>query len=424
MRGSRISTILGVVLLLVIVVVVLGTTTHLFDPITQRFLKSAATPQPTITPGNDLFFINTASLWGRVSIDGVVLKHLPQLENNNKPLRLSIGLHRIVWHADPFKPIICTVSVPSLLAEEPCKLELPVKLQSGETVREVLFSASLDSLPPDQQMALLQQAQQAVATLQSTETVQPGELYAYLPSSQQVASPTTATQTLLATLSFHLDTNLTTTNTCPALNQVDTCTYNGLSCLHFCTLPPFVFQPIGATTSPTSTPTSSTSSTEEWSTLGLAYATWDYKTPGGKIIAQNQPNTDSLVVDPDHNVLLHILWDGQTWHVTVNTSRKPICAPMTEEVFNDGSLNSLGTASNDNPHWDFAEGKNLATGCLGIVTLNQDYTPTAHQPVAYFLHHFGVILAANALAHRYYPFLPMADAYEQSSAQQIETTHH
>src|SRR5579863_5643082 len=156
MHGGRISTVLGVVLLLVIVVIVLGTTTHVFDPITQHFLPGATTPQPTITPGNDLFYINTAPSWGSVSVDGVVLQHLPRLENNDKPLRLSIGLHQIVWHADPFKPITCTVSVPSLLAGEPGKLELPVKLLNGETMREVLFSATLDSLPPEQQAALLQ----------------------------------------------------------------------------------------------------------------------------------------------------------------------------------------------------------------------------------------------------------------------------
>jgi hypothetical protein len=35
------------------------------------------------------------------------------------------------------------------------------------------------------------------------------------------------------------------------------------------------------------------------------------------------------------------------------------------------------------------------------------------------LHRFGIILAANDAAHRYLPFLPLADTYEQKLAQQL-----
>lgn len=49
-------------------------------------------------------------------------------------------------------------------------------------------------------------------------------------------------------------------------------------------------------------------------------------------------------------------------------------------------------------------------------------TPAVPAPPAYYLYRFGVLLAANDLAHRYFPSLPIADTYEQTSAQQI-TTH-
>ncbi len=46
---------------------------------------------------------------------------------------------------------------------------------------------------------------------------------------------------------------------------------------------------------------------------------------------------------------------------------------------------------------------------------------TASPLVAYCLHRFGVLLAANDLAHRLWPYLPLADANEQHLAQQMAT---
>jgi hypothetical protein len=39
--------------------------------------------------------------------------------------------------------------------------------------------------------------------------------------------------------------------------------------------------------------------------------------------------------------------------------------------------------------------------------------------VAYCLHRFGVLLAVNDAAHRLWPFLPVADAYERQVVQQL-----
>lgn len=38
------------------------------------------------------------------------------------------------------------------------------------------------------------------------------------------------------------------------------------------------------------------------------------------------------------------------------------------------------------------------------------------------LHRFGVALAANAAAHRYWPWLPVADPHEQETAQTLMRT--
>jgi hypothetical protein len=41
--------------------------------------------------------------------------------------------------------------------------------------------------------------------------------------------------------------------------------------------------------------------------------------------------------------------------------------------------------------------------------------------VAYVIQRFGVLLAVNAMAHRLWPFLPVADASTQHIAQQLIT---
>src|SRR5690242_17735747 len=40
-------------------------------------------------------------------------------------------------------------------------------------------------------------------------------------------------------------------------------------------------------------------------------------------------------------------------------------------------------------------------------------------PPIFLLHRFGIILAANDAAHHYFPFLPLASAYERQLAQQL-----
>jgi hypothetical protein len=70
----------------------------------------------------------------------------------------------------------------------------------------------------------------------------------------------------------------------------------------------------------------------------------------------------------------------------------------------------------------YTSGKNAAVGCLGAAsqTPNNPTTPvTINASSAYCLYRFGVLLAANAQAHRYWPNMPVIDAYEQGIVQQL-----
>jgi len=44
-----------------------------------------------------------------------------------------------------------------------------------------------------------------------------------------------------------------------------------------------------------------------------------------------------------------------------------------------------------------------------------------HAPIAYFLEHFGVLLAVNSAAHTDFPWLPLVDTYEYGLAMQLLT---
>ncbi len=189
----------------------------------------------------------------------------------------------------------------------------------------------------------------------------------------------------------------------------DTCTYNGQNCLLICTYP-FV-QTL-------------------WFVVALYYPSWTYTTEQGQVLAQNQPDTNSGSVGEDHSISLQLSWNAtQGWQVqdlsilpqrtqyqmNVIANSIPVCASLTGLV---NTLTRYGVTSGDGNieiQWQYYMGHDPAAGCLAVVVPSNN--PKASP--AYFLYRFGVLLAANSLAHSYYPDLPVADAYEQGIAQSI-----
>jgi hypothetical protein len=163
--------------------------------------------------------------------------------------------------------------------------------------------------------------------------------------------------------------------------------------------------------------------------MGLFYPTWTYKTLSGQAVAQNQPDANVAAAGQDHTLYFRITWDGATWHASTHVfpetvsqqfSAAPACDSITNEVGNTPQYST--TNDGQKVVWGFAAATNEAEGCLGIVVpapASQSESPNFKQPAAYLLYRFGVLLAANALAHSEFPAIPMADAYEQSIAQSI-----
>ncbi len=400
-RNMRFVFNLSIWVLLLIVIIVAVSPAR--DALINHFFGSAPPPAATVTPGDNLFFIQ-ALPQGTIYIDGHLLAHPPAV--GGKPLRLSPGRHQILWKADPFEPLSCVVSIPSSVSSGQCNDESPTAYENGNA-RLITFAPTLVDLFPPQKTALIQHIQEVLTTMTSTTTVEPGEHY-IATSVAGVPAVLTATRLLKATLSFHLDTNLASSNSC-ATGFGDDCSLNGQNCLQLCNTPD-TNQVNGITTTGNNI-----------NLLALFYPLWTYTTLDGQIVAQNQPDALPVQANTDHSLFVHVLWDSKEWDVNLITENNvffgtagnahPACASVNN-IIQSGNYQTVPEAGNVS--WKLFAGTDPAAGCLGVVIPDD-----SQQSVAYCLYRFGVLLAANDAAHRYFPDLPLADAYEQGIAAAI-----
>ena len=179
------------------------------------------------------------------------------------------------------------------------------------------------------------------------------------------------------------------------------------------------------------------SPTEEWLALAFITASWDYATGDGHVIVHGQPIDLAGAGSSEYPVLLRIMWNGAGWDVKalIGPDQVPPIV-VTSGLPHDPSTPPDKVQLQDNPscvaardllgafpanfQMRFVSGPNPATGCLAIVTGSAANTPpSSHPQVAYFLEHFGILLAINNVAHNLEPQAPLADAYERSLAQQL-----
>lgn len=411
----------GIVVLALLII--LGSTAPVRELVSGAFIRPAPTPTPTLAPGADLFYVQGNPPWGQLSIDGKVLAHLPHM-SLDPPLRLSRGRHVLVWKADPFLTSSCTVSVPPSFITDTCGYHQAVQLDSGLSAYIITFYVSLASLAAGQRNALVQAAQAALDAQQSSDIVQPGELFALSPNDPkcryapgQPLCYVTARQPLKATLSFQLDANEASDKPCID-PEPPSCTFSYQNCHLFC--------PGLDSGSP---------AVQAWDVLAPVRPLWEFATLDGQVLERDIPDNslwDSATgqtID-ESLVPLDITWDSLGWHVTVSHDASaqgsgffdPACAAALDEV---QSFEPPAVAGEPvYPQWQFASGTVPAAGCIALGSPQPwpGITPTpssSQAAVAYCLHRFGVNLAANDLAHRYWPYLPVADAREQLLAQQL-----
>lgn len=417
---------------IVLIIVIVGGGLLAAHTVGGRVLGLFPTPTPTLIPGENLFYITTSPAWGKVSIDGHAVSHLPEI--GSTPLTLATGGHTIRWDALPFPPQQCLVYVPPQLSTGgACSASSSEPVQSGKDsglpATIISFAATFSSLRAAQRTTLLSATQKAFDTLQSIDTVQPDEQYVDLNSHDLIA---TATQPLKATLRFKLDTNPNTNATCVAITIGgfgQSCQEEGGDCDVLCN-GQGEFQGFGP------------ASGSMWEVFGIVHMSYDYTTLSGQVIARNQPDVPDAS-NPDYLIPLTLSWNGADWSVSVHSAPgggpfgpiSPICIPAESVIYGNGvEASYFGIANNTLTDpivngrgvaltWlKFSSGPDTASGCLAVASPNpatQQTPVTVNASSAYCLYRFGVLLAANAQAHRYWPKLPVVDAYEQSIVQQL-----
>jgi hypothetical protein len=418
---------LAIITVIVLIIVLVSGSLAIARAVGSGAIGAAPTPTATLLPGENLFYIITDPLWGTVSVDGHTLMHLPTL--GGQPLTLAVGGHTIVWNAPPLAPQKCLIYVPQ--QQTPggnCSATDQMAVRSGKDagLQATIVEFTLDSsmLSHAQFTALRNAIQTYFSTLQSTDTVQPGEHYARASVPNNVA---TAAQPLKATFKIHLDTNPNSNLPCyPGDFGLQSCT----TCYTFCNPSTgFDFNSLPANFS--SPPT--------WDIYIVAYATWDYTTLSGQSVAANQPDTAASTT-LEYTTPLFITWTNSQWRVSDIPPKNDInfffgftqpCAVAQAAMLNNNSLSNpySSITINGQPQtlsWqDDNSGHNLAQGCLmGAVIVPGNETPVAaNAPEAYILYRFGVLLAATSLAHQWWPNLPVASAYEQGIVQQLLPKH-
>lgn len=413
----------GIVVLALLVI--LGSTAPVRELVGSAIIRPASTPTPTLGPGADLFYVQGNPPWGQLSIDGQAVAHLPRI-SYDPPLRLSRGRHVLVWRADPFLSLRCTASVPPSFITDTCGYHQAAQLDSGLAAYIITFPVSLTSLPIGQRASLIQAIQGVLDAQQLTDIVRPGELYALSPNDLKCRDApgqplcyATARQPLKAMLSFQLDANGASDEPCID-PEPPSCTFSYQNCHLFC---PDL--------------DSGSSAGQTWDVFVAVRPLWEFATVDGQVLERDIPDNGlydyatGQAID-ESLVPLRITWGSLGWHVAVSHDASvqvsgffdPACAAAQDEVqlllYPPADTSGMPI----NMQWHFASGSVPAAGCiaLGSPQTNPGTAPTpssSQAAVAYCLHRFGVNLAANDLAHRYWPLLPMADAREQLLAQQL-----
>lgn len=381
----------------------------------HTFFAGLAGSKPTPTPGSALtiryFYLDASPPWGTLSLDG----H-PLMFTTETAIELAPGHHHFVWRASPFQPIRCTLSVP-VNASDTCK-HIPVSNPTGDPsvdALEVTFYDTLNMLPPAQQTALTRTIQAALDMAQSTATVQPGEQFVHFVGSKTID---VATQPLRATLHFDLSFNNVSLQNSMCANSPYACSFLqtfqtqtiSQNCAYICTEP-------GKYTS--------LEIPNYWYTVVLVHAYWDYSTMSNQLIAADQPDSQFDVNESAHFVFVTLLWSSSRWQAAINTLEmgdfNSVACLAASNAFDSLSqplnLNSFGFAP--------VPAQGPAAGCAIVVVptaANPSSSVPVNAPQAICLYRFGLMLAANPLAHQYWPHLPLADSFEQSLARQL-TAH-
>lgn len=391
--------------------------TSLLTPVNRLFLRGSP---PTVKPSTYYFGLDANPPWGSLSVDG---KRVALFSSGAYTLfSLSPGQHTLTWYAAPFTPQQCLLSAPPGSGRDTCLFPNAAPELGGTISAYISFPTSLTMLSAGQRTALIQAAQALLDRQQTSETIQAGEVYAQTSAvsgtntrscsivlQSAVICFAAAHQPLKATLRLHLDTGPS-----PDACANGACDSSGSNCRLFCDVPAFAGSNI-------------MHSPAMWQASFQVQLLWQFATLDGQVVEENQ--ADSFILGQQNALMvsLNITWNSAGWGVTGVTANDQSGSfgsddPVCQAALGDMYMLAFASAP-PNTDLQMVPGLTSASSCLIAVTLGSGAigtpipTPTASS-VAYVIQRFGVLFAVNAMAHRLWPFLPVADAATQRLAQQ------
>lgn len=394
----------------------------------QSWLSGMAPPPAAaLAPPGDRFYFSASVPWTTVSLDGHTIT-LPWI-GRDPPLALPHGLHQIEWRAAPFLPRSCLLSVPYAASNTCTRASYYGERPSQPAVNLVLLDESLAALPSAQQAVVARGLNAALSGF--SDTVQPGEAYAAGGSSPTFDA--VATVPLRATLRFRLDLTPVAPSTdggSAACQLSDICPFTPHNCAQLCTLGALTLQPLRSEGVPVNM--------RAWYVVAFARLEWQIAPLAGRDSVTAAPISPGGMAAAEFPVLFALTWDGATWRPrplispadgtllrpfneligTIAGSGssslvEPGCAAMPDYVGPDATISEYAAAR-------FIAAPNPAQGCLAVVTpVSAVSNPVQSVPAAWYLYRFGVLLAANDVAHQASPRLPQADAGERAVAAQL-----
>lgn len=367
------------------------------NPNTRAAVDSLLHPVTTFAnstaPGSEQFDLVHIAPWGDMRIDGQSVPRSYVLQRF-RAIKLAPGTHALDYSAPPFAPLHCILTVPANPTGDTCPLTqnaddlFPVQ---NDSVRMLDLRAGFTNLPREQLAALISIASAGLLAASPTVPVAPGEHY--LTANGEVATNTH--RPMQATLLYQL-----------SHDQVLLPGFEYLHCQTLCFYRSLINR-----------------APDEWGVVAHVTLSWSYVVPHTVLYGPVEPDRDTV----DAGVPLHITWQ-RGWRVTplkapatanggiLRNTSTPICVPAQEMTWPVVAQ----LAGWDQSSFTTADG---AEGCLihGRASTGKGPNPGGFGPPNYLLYRFGVLLAANDQAHRTFPTLPRADAFEQSLAQQLAT---
>jgi hypothetical protein len=398
LRAAAAITLLAV---LVTAILLIPTVNH------DAFLRlvTPPTPLPTATPlgGDDAFLWEHSVPWGQLFVDG---KPGPDVSGSAvrqsaegmwlaAGFHLPRGRHTLEYRAAPFPTLICVLNVPASQSDT-CPIDRFIDysfLAPGAPATRLLdLHATIDRLPKAQTDALVEAAQTEMTSLAAS--LPAGALLVgdhYLDSAGQLAQATT---TLRIEPQFRLDASV----------KED----GGLPCAGLCTADTFF---------PSYNPANG------WPVQAPIALSWRYAISAGQVIEADGPAIPIGAL-PITMISLMTRWTDEGWQ----TPTPALGENETDPVICPTGAHALAvfqatppTTVDQNFQWPYIA-STAELGCLLAGSRMDPITGKSTGPIALLLYRAGVLVAANAEAHRGFPTLPVASAHERALANAVAPT--